>query len=190
MVERAFDWGYGSSLSTRYSHSLRLLASFVEPRILKRYSLGAALAPPRSPTRSLIGPQQRESRLSRLDVTEAAAVLDPNFPSISRRSALSAPAFQRRGKTFWPSASSPTWAPDPSFQLDAHDPGRVTRTRQAALPSPGNTTPRRPRVSDYRGQPHCIMGNVVQEFILCAIACPPPPSLPASGAECQSPRGK
>lgn len=141
MVERAFDWGYGSSLSTRYSHSLRLLASFVEPRIRKRYSLGASLAPPRSPTRSLIGPQQRESppiaplchrggRRLRLELSQH---LSKKCPICS--------GFPEAKKDILASASSPTWAPDPSFQLDAHDPGRVTRTRQAALPSPGNTTP-------------------------------------------------
>ena len=102
------------------SHSLLLLSSFLRgARNSQEMLPGASLAPPRSPTLSLIGPQQRSPRLSRLDVTEAAAFSDPNFPSSDRsvyRRTLSAPAFQKQGKEFWTSASSLPWAPGPRLQ--------------------------------------------------------------------------
>lgn len=167
------DWGqgHGSPLSNK-SHSLRLLASRAEPRIPKGYSLGAPSAPPRSPTLSPIGRHQR-SRLSLLEVTEAAACHDPTFPSISRRGNFPVRfgfAETRDGIlafSFLPSLG-PSARPSGSMPTTFGKPGRrATETREGAVPSPRTMIPRRPRdlsLADNRRQPHSFMGNVVQDL--------------------------
>lgn len=107
---------------TRKSHSLRLLASVAESRIPKGYSLGAPSAPPRSPTLSPIGRQQRP-RLSLLEVTEGASCQDPTFPSISRRGDFSVRfGFAETRDGILAFGFLPSLGPSAHpFWLDAHD---------------------------------------------------------------------
>lgn len=158
-----------SPLATRRSHSLRLLTSCLEPRISKAYSLGASLAPPRSSTLNLIGPQQRESPPIVLDVTEAAAFSTGTSPAVTEEGPPSAPACQTPGKGCRPQLPPQPGPQDPRSPPDAQDPAVDVGGREKrpflALGTDLPEAPLPPRLSpERRSQPHGIMGNVVQEL--------------------------